>query len=166
MFMLSAVFCLVLGFLCIWRLTRSFVQPLRDMSKAAKQFAIGDFSYRVKVDGCDELAELGKAFNDMADALDTLESSRRSFVSNVSHELRTPMTSIGGFIDGILDGTIPKEKANYYLEIVSGEIKRLTRLVVTMLNMSKIESGSFEMKPQKYDISDQIIHILLTFEQK
>lgn len=89
MFMLSAVFCLVLGFLCIWRLTRSFVQPLRDMSKAAKQFAIGDFSYRVKVDGCDELAELGKAFNDMADALDTLESSRRSFVSNVSHELRT-----------------------------------------------------------------------------
>ena len=72
----------------------------------------------------------------------------------------------GGFIDGILDGTIPKEKADYYLEIVSGEIKRLTRLVVTMLNMSKIESGSFEMKPQKYDISDQIIHILLTFEQK
>ena len=71
------------------------------------------------------------------------------------------MTSIGGFIDGILDGTIPKEKADYYLEIVSGEIKRLTRLVVTMLNMSKIE-----MKPQKYDISDQIIHILLTFEQK
>ena len=76
------------------------------------------------------------------------------------------LASIGGFIDGILDGTIPKEKANYYLEIVSGEIKRLTRLVVTMLNMSKIESGSFEMKPQKYDISDQIIHILLTFEQK
>ena len=76
------------------------------------------------------------------------------------------LASIGGFIDGILDGTIPKEKADYYLEIVSGEIKRLTRLVVTMLNMSKIESGSFEMKPQKYDISDQIIHILLTFEQK
>ncbi len=76
------------------------------------------------------------------------------------------MSTNGGFIDGILDGTIPKEKPDYYLEIVSGEIKRLTRLVVTMLNMSKIESGSFEMKPQKYDISDQIIHILLTFEQK
>lgn len=91
---------------------------------------------------------------------------RRSFVSNVSHELRTPMTSIGGFIDGILDGTIPREKADYYLKIVSGEIRRLSRLVVAMLNMSKIESGSFEMKPSNYDISDQIIHILLTFEQR
>lgn len=166
MFMLSAFVCLFLGFICIWHLTRSFVRPLQEMSKAAKQFAVGDFSYRVKVTGNDELADLGKAFNDMADALDTLESSRRSFVSNVSHELRTPMTSIGGFIDGILDGTIPKDKADYYLEIVSGEIKRLTRLVVTMLNMSKIESGSFEMKSQNYDITDQIIHILLTFEQK
>lgn len=166
MFSLSALACLVIGFICIWYLTKNFVKPLRQMSKAAKQFAIGDFSYRVKVSGDDELSELGRAFNDMADALDTLESSRRSFVSNVSHELRTPMTSIGGFIDGILDGTIPREKADYYLSIVSGEIRRLSRLVVAMLNMSKIESGSFEMKPNNYDISDQIIHILLTFEQK
>lgn len=165
-FMLSALLCLTLGFVCIWYLTKKLVTPLRDMSTAAKQFAVGDFSYRVKVSGNDDLANLGRAFNDMADALDTLESSRRSFVSNVSHELRTPMTSIGGFIDGILDGTIPKDKEDYYLEIVSGEIRRLTRLVVTMLNMSKIESGSFEMNPQNYDITDQIIHILLTFEQK
>ncbi|MGN1202279.1 MAG: ATP-binding protein, partial [Eubacterium sp.] len=166
MFVLSALACLALAFICIWHLTRQFVKPLRQMSAAAKKFAIGDFSYRVKVSGEDELAELGKAFNDMADALDTLESSRRSFVSNVSHELRTPMTSIGGFIDGILDGTIPREKTDYYLKIVSGEIRRLSRLVVAMLNMSKIESGSFEMNPSNYDITDQIIHILLTFEQK
>ncbi|MGN0522285.1 MAG: ATP-binding protein [Eubacterium sp.] len=166
MFLFSAFASLVLGFICIWHLTKSLVTPLRQMSTAAKKFAVGDFSYRVKVTGSDELADLGKAFNDMADALDTLESSRRSFVSNVSHELRTPMTSIGGFIDGILDGTIPKEKTDYYLNIVSGEIRRLSRLVVAMLNMSKIESGSFEMKPNNYDITDQIIHILLTFEQK
>lgn len=166
MFTASALACLAIGFFYIWRLTKNFVRPLRQMSEAAKQFAIGDFSYRVKVRGEDELAELGRAFNDMADALDTLESSRRSFVSNVSHELRTPMTSIGGFIDGILDGTIPKDKTDYYLNIVSGEIRRLSRLVVAMLNMSKIESGSFEMKPTNFDISGQIIHILLTFEQK
>lgn len=165
-FLFTALACLVLAFVCIWYLTKSMVKPLRQMSKATKKFAVGDFSYRVKVKGTDELADLGKAFNDMADALDTLESSRRSFVSNVSHELRTPMTSIGGFIDGILDGTIPKEKSDYYLNIVSGEIRRLSRLVVAMLNMSKIESGNFEMKPSNYDISDQIIHILLTFEQK
>lgn len=165
-FIISALACLAIGFFCIWQLTKSFVKPLRQMSVAAQKFAIGDFSYRVKVKGENELAELGRAFNDMADSLDEIESSRRNFVSNVSHELRTPMTSIGGFIDGILDGTIPPEKTDYYLKIVSDEVKRLTRLVVTMLNMSKIESGSFEMKPRNYDISDQIIHILLTFEQK
>ena len=145
---------------------KEMVTPLQQMSRAAKQFAVGDFSYRVKVEGEDELADLGTAFNDMADALDVLEGSRRSFVSNVSHELKTPMTSISGFIDGILDGTIPREKQDYYLKIVSGEVKRLSRLVVSMLNMSKIESGDLEMKPSNYDISDQIIHILLTFEQK
>lgn len=165
-FILSALFCLLIAFIAIWHLTKNFVKPLKQMSVAAKKFAIGDFSYRVKISGEDELSDLGKAFNDMADSLDTLESSRRSFVSNVSHELRTPMTSIGGFIDGILDGTIPRSKQDYYLSIVSGEIRRLSRLVVAMLNMSKIESGSFEMKPSNYDISDQIIHILLTFEQK
>lgn len=165
-FIISAFFCLILAFICIYYLTKKMVTPLQQMSDAAKQFSVGDFSYRVKITGNDELADLGRAFNDMADALDTLEGSRRSFVSNVSHELKTPMTSIAGFIDGILDGTIPKEKQDYYLEIVSTEVRRLSRLVVSMLNMSKIESGDLEMKPSNYDISDQIIHILLTFEQK
>ena len=166
MFLFSAIACLLIGFICIWHLTKNFVKPLKQMSTAAKKFAIGDFSYRVNISSDDELGELGRAFNEMANSLDALESSRRSFVSNVSHELRTPMTSIGGFIDGILDGTIPRDKSDYYLNIVSSEIKRLSRLVIAMLNMSRIESGSFEMKPSNYDLSDQIIHILLTFEQK
>ena len=165
-FLTSAFVCLILAFICIYYLTKSMVKPLQQMSKATKQFAVGDFSYRIKVKGNDELSDLAIAFNDMAEALDVLESSRRSFVSNVSHELKTPMTSIAGFIDGILDGTIPKDKQNYYLDIVSTEIRRLSRLVVSMLNMSKIESGDIEMKPSPYDISDQMIHILLTFEQK
>ncbi|MCC8016906.1 MAG: HAMP domain-containing protein, partial [Clostridiales bacterium] len=126
LFLISAFFCLVFAFICIYYLTKKMVSPLQQMSRAAKQFAVGDFSYRVKIDSEDELADLGTAFNDMADALDVLEGSRRSFVSNVSHELKTPMTSISGFIDGILDGTIPKEKQDYYLKIVSGEVKRLS----------------------------------------
>ena len=165
-FLSSAFFCLILAFICIYYLTKSMVKPLQQMSKATKQFAVGDFSYRIKVKGNDELADLAIAFNDMAEALDVLEGSRRSFVSNVSHELKTPMTSIAGFIDGMLDGTIPKDKQNYYLNIVSTEVRRLSRLVVSMLNMSKIESGDIEMKPSSYELSDQIIHILLTFEQK
>lgn len=165
-FFVAALICLIVGFILIWFLTKKMITPLRQMSIAAKRFAVGDFTYRVNVQSNDELAELGTAFNDMADALDKLESSRRSFVANVSHELKTPMTSIAGFIDGILDGTIPKSKEDYYLKIVSDEVRRLSRLVVAMLNMSKIESGDFEMKPKTYNISEQIIHILLTFEQK
>ncbi len=165
MFVFVAFVCLSVGFLLIWLLTKRMVTPLQQMSTAAKRFAVGDFSYRVNIAGNDELSDLGIAFNDMADALDKLESSRRSFVANVSHELKTPMTSIAGFIDGILDGTIPKEKHEYYLKIVSEEVRRLSRLVIAMLNMSKMESGDFEMKPKVYDISDQLVRILLNFEQ-
>ena len=165
-FFASAVFSLFLASAFIWILTKKLITPLQDMSTAAKQFAVGDFSYRLNVDGDDELSELGRAFNDMADALDKLESSRRSFVANVSHELKTPMTSIAGFIDGILDGTIPPEREKHYLKIVSDEVRRLSRLVVAMLNMSKIESGDFEMKPKDYDIGKQMFNVLLNFEQK
>ena len=165
-FLLILIIVIVSSSFIIWKLTKRMVTPLQQMSAAAKRFAVGDFSYRVKIESNDELADLGYAFNDMAEALDKLEGSRRSFVANVSHELKTPMTSIAGFIDGILDGTIPKEKHEYYLKIVSDEVRRLSRLVVAMLNMSKMESGDFEMKPKNYNISDQIIHILLTFEQK
>ena len=165
-FLIILVLIIAIASLVIWLLTKRMVTPLQQMSAAAKRFAVGDFSYRVKIESNDELADLGYAFNDMAEALDKLEGSRRSFVANVSHELKTPMTSIAGFIDGILDGTIPKEKHEYYLKIVSDEVRRLSRLVVAMLNMSKMESGDFEMKPKNYNISDQIIHILLTFEQK
>ncbi|MBR4242155.1 MAG: HAMP domain-containing histidine kinase [Eubacterium sp.] len=165
-FIIVAVICLLAGCIMIWLLTKRMVTPLRQMSAAAKSFALGDFSYRVKISSNDELADLEYAFNEMADALDKLENSRRSFVANVSHELKTPMTSIAGFIDGILDGTIPKDKQEYYLKIVSDEVRRLSRLVVAMLNMSKMESGDFEMKRKNYNITDQIIHILLTFEQK
>lgn len=165
-FLIISLIVLAAAFLLIWIITRRMVTPLQEMSNAAKRFAVGDFSYRVHIKSNDELEDLGNAFNDMADALDKLEGSRRSFVANVSHELKTPMTSIAGFIDGILDGTIPRDKQDYYLKIVSDEIRRLSRLVVAMLNMSKMESGDMEMNRKRYNVSDQMIHILLTFEQK
>lgn len=166
MFLLSAIFAVLLSFIGVYFMTYHMIKPLQQMSKATTQFANGNFSYRVKVPGNDEMADLADAFNKMAQSLATLESSRRSFVANVSHELKTPMTTIGGFIDGILDGTIPPEKESYYLKIVSDEVRRLARLVVAMLNMSKIEAGQLQMKPVEYDIADQIFHVFLSFEQK
>ena len=102
----------------------------------------------------------------MAENLEQLENSRTQFVANVSHELKTPMTTIGGFIDGILDGTIDAEHQNQYLTIVSEEVKRLSRLVVSMLNMSKMEAGEMRIKPKRFNLTQQIIGIFMSFEQK
>ena len=136
------------------------------MSYASKRYADGDFSYKVSVKGDDEMAELAMAFNKMASSLAVLESSRRSFVANVSHELKTPMTTIGGFIDGILDGTIDKSQEEHYLQIVSDEVKRLSRLVTGMLNMSKLEAGEMKINAKEFDISQSIFRTLLNFEKK
>ncbi len=166
MYLSSAVFASALSFLVIYAFTTKLTNPLRQMSNATKSYAVGDFSKRVTVHGSDELADLCKSFNEMATALSVLESSRRSFVANVSHELKTPMTTIGGFIDGMLDGTIPPEQHEEYLQIVSDEIKRLSRLVTSMLNLSKIEAGELQLKPAKFDMTQLIINCMLTFEQE
>lgn len=166
MYLSSAVFAVSLSFLVAYALTARLTNPLRQMSKATKAYAQGDFSRRVAVRGSDELAELCGSFNRMASALSVLESSRRSFVANVSHELKTPMTTIGGFIDGMLDGTIPKDKHDEYLNRVSDEVKRLSRLVTSMLNLSKIEAGELELKLSEFDVSALLIDSMLSFEQE
>lgn len=172
MFFIAALFALALTFVLVYLVSYRLTKPLREMSAAAKQYATGDFSKRInikrskfRISGHDEIDELVQAFNTMAQALATLEMSRRSFVANVSHELKTPMTTIGGFIDGILDGTIEKEKETQYLKVVSDEVKRLSRLVTGMLNMSKIEAGELDLKPQRFDISEMIFRTMLGFEQ-
>lgn len=166
LFLSSAIFAAALSFLVVYAFTAKLTKPLRQMSSATKAYAKGDFSKRIVVRGSDEFAELCTNFNKMASALSILESSRRSFVANVSHELKTPMTTIGGFIDGMLDGTIPPEKHGEYLQIVSNETKRLSRLVTSMLNLSKIEAGELEPKRSEFDASTLIVNSLLSFEQE
>lgn len=166
--MLSIMFvALVLVFISIFKLTKSITDPLSEMEEVTSGIAKGDFSSRVNVNFKDrDLTEFGTALNKMADELAVEEKSRRSFVANVSHELKTPMTSIGGFIDGILDGTIPPEDEKKYLGIVSNEVKRLSRMVVSMLNLSKIEAGEISINPTEYDVSQQIFETLLSFEKR
>ncbi len=168
LFLFSFLLSFILSFILVYLSTFNMVKPLRQMSQAAKQYANGDFSQRINVRSRSrtEIDELADSFNSMAKDLADLESSRRSFVSNVSHELKTPMTSISGFIDGILDGTIPKDEQGIYLKIVSDEVKRLSRLVTGMLNLSKIEAGKLDIKPVNFDISEMLFRTLLNFEQK
>lgn len=165
MFLLSALVMMVVTFALVYVVTSNMVRPLREMLRATECFAKGDFSVRVPVDERDEIGKLSMAFNSMAASLAQQESVRRSFIANVSHELKTPMTSIAGFIDGILDGTIPPEKQRHYLSIVSEEVKRLSRLVRSMLNIAKIEAGEMKLKPTVFDVNEVMLSSIFTFEQ-
>lgn len=165
MFLFSAIVVLIVAFILIYFITSRMVRPLGRMLAATHSFSKGDFTVRVPVEGYDELGQLSMAFNNMASSLATTESSRRSFVANVSHELKTPMTTIAGFVDGILDGTVPPEKQNQYLQIVSNEVKRLSRLVRSMLDTSRIEAGEMQMNPVWFDISELSRQTIFTFEQ-
>lgn len=165
-FLISGLAILVVSFVVLYMMTYRLVRPLRQMATATRQFSQGDFSYRVKVHGSDEVAELAAALNGMAVSLSSLENMRRSFVGNVSHELRTPMTTISGFIDGILDGTIPADRQKEYLRIVSDETKRLSRLVQSMLDLSRIDSGQLKMQPSSFDLTAVACNTLVLFEQR
>ncbi|MBQ9861384.1 MAG: HAMP domain-containing histidine kinase [Clostridia bacterium] len=165
-FLVSALAILIIAFVILYLMTYRFVRPLRQMATATRRFSQGDFSYRVKVHGKDEIAELATALNGMAVSLSSVEEMRRSFVGNVSHELRTPMTTISGFIDGILDGTIPPERQKEYLKIVSDETKRLSRLVRSMLDLSRIDSGQLKLTPASFDLTAVACNTLVLFEQR
>lgn len=165
MFLLAAAASFLLSFCVVGIFAYRMVKPLRQMSAAAKSFGDGDFSVRVPVTSQDEIGQLAISFNNMADSLSNSETMNRSFVANVSHELKTPMTTIAGFIDGILDGTIPYERQKYYLGIVSDEVKRLSRLVRTMLNLSRIDNGELKLRPNDFDIADTVLSTVLTFEK-
>lgn len=163
--MIFIVFLLVLAVTYI--MVDSTVRPLRNIAAAAKRFGRGDFGCRVAVPKQrDELHALTLSFNNMADAIENMEKQRRDLIANVSHDLRTPMTTIGGFIDGILDGTVKHEKQDYYLTIVSEEIKRLSRLANSMLEVSKLESGENALMLAKFDFSEMVRRIAIGFEQK
>ena len=149
---------------------RKTSNPLRDMAKTATSFGHGDLKARASVpaDSPEEIRDLALAFNNMAQSLEKGEYQRKEFVANVSHELKTPMTTIGGYIDGILDGTIPSQHQRHYLQVVSDETKRLSRLVRSMLDISQLqEQGSIpEEKKTRFDIGECAGQVLIAFEQK
>ena len=165
-FILCAALPLALLFIFLYFITKRITLPVNLMAQAAVNMSKGDFSQRIPIGGNDEIFDLAEAFNAMSNSLAQLEGMRRSFVANVSHELRTPMTTIGGFIDGILDGTIPPDKQDYYLGIVSTEIKRLSRLVQSMLSLARLESGEQKVNPTQFALSELACEVLLSQEQR
>lgn len=142
-------------------------KPLKEMAEATRKFAHGEFDVRVNTyDRRDEIGELAASFNSMAEALAKSESRRSEFVANVSHELKTPMTTIAGFADGILDGTIPPERQEDALRTISAETRRLSRLVRRMLDLSRLQSTDTVTTQEPFDICETMARILISLETK
>lgn len=163
---MTCLWVLLAALIAVYFISDKIIGPLKDMAKAAKSFAAGRFDVRVPVKGHDEIAELAVAFNNMAGSLADLENMRSTFLSNVSHDLRTPMTTISGFIDALLDGTIPAEKQEYYLRMIGDEVRRLSRLVAALLDVSRIQAGDRKFVMSAFDICEMARVILISFEQK
>ena len=165
LFLMTSAIILLIAFLASSVTSIRQIRPITDMVQATRAYAAGDFDVRIpELNRSDEIGELAQSFNAMADSLAETERQRRDFIANVSHELKTPMTTIAGYTDGILDGTIPPEKERQYLQIISDESRRLSRLVRRMLDISQIQSK--EMKKEDFDICEVMRIALLSMEQK
>lgn len=163
----SAIFAIIMSSFIIYYFSeRIIIRPLAIINNTAKKLSKGEVNKRVEIISNDEIGELAESFNYMADSLAKVEKARREFISNVSHEIRSPITSIKGFIGGILDGVIPKDKENYYLSIAYDEIQRLTRLVNDLLDLSAIEAGQFKLRIDEIDINEIIRLTVIKFETK
>ncbi|AGC68164.1 integral membrane sensor signal transduction histidine kinase [Thermoclostridium stercorarium subsp. stercorarium DSM 8532] len=164
--LIPAIFIsLIISYILVYFLSKRIINPLKQMTDVAREISSGKWSTRIHLNGNDEIKVLADTFNQMLDNLENLEKMRRDFIANVSHELRTPMTSINGFIEGILDGTIPEDKQKYYLSIVKDEVKRLYRLVSDLLDIARMEAGEIKLNPAVFDVCEVIRLSVIQLQQ-
>ena len=168
LYFLVSLAVLSLAVLMSFAFSKALTRNLDEMTVAARKYSHSDFSMRISTsDMTDEMGALADSFNAMADSLEKSEQTRREFISNVSHELRTPMTTIAGFAEGLLDGTIPKAEEEKYLVVIADETRRLSRLVREMLDMSKMQEKVSDPKNMKpFNLTEELVITLLSFEAR
>ncbi len=162
----SATMSILVGALLMSLMASRFSRPLVQMNAIAHTIARGQFDRKAEVRTRDEIGQLAQSFNTMAEELKKQEELRSGFVANVSHELRSPLTSIHGFAQGMLDGTIPQSEHQKYLDVIVGETRRLNKLIRELLDLSQIESGKFPLHLQNFDLNELVRRVLITFEEK
>jgi signal transduction histidine kinase len=166
-FAMTSITVLLIAFVASSITAMQQTRPIQEMAAAARRFAEGNFDARVQpTDRDDEVEELAEAFNAMAESLQQTERQRREFIANISHELKTPMTTITGYADGILDGTIPPEREGQYLRIISDESRRLSRLVRRMLEVSQLQSVDLLREKGAFDLCESMRRALISMEMK
>lgn len=163
---LAAALAALFGMVITYFFSKSMLRPLGVVTLGAKRLAKGDFDIYLRVSSQDEIGQLAYTFNSVAADLKRYEEARENLIANVSHELRSPLTSIQGLIQASLDGTIPKEEIDHYLEVVLDESKRLNLLITDMLDLAKIESGQFPMQIEEVELNELMRRVLISFESK
>ena len=167
LFFMTSFVSLMIAFMSASIAAMRQVKPIREMAQATRLYAEGDFDVRMRDYGRnDEVGELAASFNNMAESLQQTERQRREFIANISHELKTPMTTIAGYTDGILDGTIPPENERRYLQIISNESRRLSRMVRRMLDVSQLQAIDPLRGGNHFDICESMRRVLISMEQK
>ena len=156
------IFAYSIIFLFIFRMW--VLRPLKKITIAAKEYASGNLKYELNIDTDDEMGNLAKAMNFMAKELNETEEYQKKFISNVSHDFRSPLTSIKGYLEAMLDGTIPPEFQEKYLNIVISETERLNKLTSSLLTLNKMDSKEARLEMTKFDINNMIKQVILTFE--
>ena len=167
LFFMTAMVVLMVAFMTASVTAMQVVKPIREMVQATRRYAEGNFDSRMYDYGrSDEIGELAASFNNMAESLQHTERQRREFIANISHELKTPMTTIAGYTDGILDGTIPPESERQYLQIISDESRRLSRLVRRMLDVSQLQAMEPVKTHVRFDLCESARRVLISLEKK
>lgn len=159
---LAIIFACALVLLLLFTLVVYF--PIRKITKAANAYAAGNFDTKIQLRNTDELGYLADSLNYMASELNTLEDDQRKFIANVSHDFRSPLTSIKGYIEAIMDGTIPHEMQDKYLNIILVETERLNKLTQSMLELNKYGGHGTMLDVADFDINNIIKMTVQSFE--
>lgn len=162
--LIAGAIALALAVLAGWLIARALAQRVKRLEEAAEQVAAGDFSRPIPVDSDDELGQLARAFNDMQRQLAQLDRARKQFIATASHELRTPLFSLGGFVELLEDEELDEETRRRFLVQVRMQVERLRKLSVDLLDLSRLEAGSLELRPEPVDLSELARSVSSEFE--
>ncbi len=160
---ITSAILFVLSLIILLVFTRVVYIPLKKITFAAGEYAAGNLSHNIPVSSHDEIGYLASTLNYMSDALNEAEEYQKKFIANVSHDFRSPLTSIKGYLEAILDGTIPPEHYQKYLHIIISETERLNKLTQGMLTLNSLDSKAYLTK-SNFDINRIIRDTAASFE--
>ncbi|QGQ99707.1 sensor histidine kinase [Paenibacillus psychroresistens] len=163
---LVALACVGPLMLLLWVAARRFVKPIQEMNAAASSVAAGDFSRRVKVKGDDEVAQLGSAFNIMAERMERIEDQRRQLIMEITHELRTPLTTIRATLQAVSDGILTASELNEFITLSLEESKRLGSLIDNLHELSAFEEHQVKFDFNRVDLTELVEQTVVQFQPK